>query len=417
MPEGATLPSKPIPSRWHIYLSAAATVLLTITIVRYPQVAFTASVEGLKIWFDIVLPALLPFFAMSEILMGLGVVHFIGVLLEPFMRPLFRIPGVGAFAVAMGLASGYPIGAKISGQLQRDRLCTGPEGERLIALANTADPLFMVGAVAVGMFGIEEIGWTIAAAHYLSVFMVGFLMRFWPDTQQPASRPISSKRGNLLSRAFSELEQARIRDGRPFGQLFGDAVKDSFTSMLFIGGCIMIFSVLGRILDVAGITDVMQRVLAFLLRPFSVDKAIIPSILRGVVEITIGCEAASGANSPLLWRAIATSLIIGWSGLSGHAQVATMVYGTNIRLGPYVIARALHGVLAALLTPILWRPISTVMALHPFPSLPGPWQISFLARMGLSFRAFVMALGILILLAFILNLLRSVKVTLIRMKS
>jgi nucleoside recognition membrane protein YjiH len=48
----------------------------------------------------------------------------------------------------MGLASGYPIGAKITGNLRREKLCTQVEGERLIAFCNTADPLFVIGAVA-----------------------------------------------------------------------------------------------------------------------------------------------------------------------------------------------------------------------------------------------------------------------------
>ena len=39
----------------------------------------------------------------------MGVVHFLGVLLEPLMRPLFNVPGVGAFALSMGLAAGYPM--------------------------------------------------------------------------------------------------------------------------------------------------------------------------------------------------------------------------------------------------------------------------------------------------------------------
>lgn len=393
-------------------------VVLTLTVVRYPQVAFSASLEGLRVWFDIVLPALLPFFAMAEILMGMGVVHFIGVLLEPLMRPLFHIPGVGAFAVAMGLASGYPIGAKISGQLRREGMCTGPEGERLIALSNTADPLFMVGAVAVGMFGIEEIGWTIAAAHYLSVFLVGFLMRFTPDQDPPTTKTVSSQPGgNLLSRAFGELERARIRDARPFGQLFGDAVKDSFTSMLFIGGCIMLFSVLGRILDVAGITGILHGFLASILRPVSVDTSIIPPILRGVVEITIGCQAASQAPSPLLWRAVAASLIIGWSGISVHAQVATMVHGTDIRLGPYVMARALHGILAAVLTIVLWKPITTVMASRLPVSALDLGRISFLARMGISLRASAIVCCTLLLLGFSLNILHRARIILMRIKS
>lgn len=398
-------------------LSAATAVLLTITIVRYPQVAFNASLEGLKIWFDIVLPALLPFFAMSEILMGLGVVHFIGVLLEPLMRPLFRIPGTGAFAVAMGLASGYPIGAKITGQLRREGLCTGPEGERLIALANTADPLFMVGAVAVGMFGIEEIGWTIAAAHYLSVFIVGFLMRFYPNELSPMIPPHPSRaqhRKSMLSRALNELELARLRDGRPFGQLFGDAIKDSFTSMLFIGGCIMAFSVLGRIFEVAGITGLFQSTLQTMLNPLAIDKNIIPALLRGFTEITIGCEAASQAASPLLWRAIAASFVIGWSGLSVHAQVATMIHGTDIRLSPYILARATHGVLAAVITAVLWRPVSSGMASRVLTPMAGLGQLTFWSRLALSMRWAALVTGVLIILGLAITLLNSIKIVRVR---
>ncbi|NLY52228.1 MAG: sporulation integral membrane protein YlbJ [Firmicutes bacterium] len=405
-------------SRWYTYLSAASALLLTITILRYPEVAFTASLEGLKIWFDIVLPALLPFFAMSEILMGLGVVHFIGVLLEPFMRPLFRIPGVGAFAVAMGLASGYPIGAKITAQLRREDLCTGVEGERLVSFANTADPLFMVGAVAIGMFGIQEIGWTIAAAHYLSVVIVGFLMRFTPEKDPPAVRSaIPSGQGNILSRAFRTLEEARIRDGRSFGQLFGDAIRETFSSMLFIGGCIMIFSVLGRILDVSGVTEALQNFLAVLFRSFAINDAIIPPLIRGIIEITIGCEAISQANASLLLRTVVASFIIGWSGLSVHAQVATMIRGTDIRMGPYIIARALHGLLAAAMTLVLWRPVAAMAASGlPIPLMLGLGEASFVARLGISIKTAIVTTGFLAGSGLILNIARNVRVIFIRIR-
>ena len=100
-------------------LTALTAFLITAAILAFPDESFRASLAGLKLWFEIVLPALLPFFAMADILMGLGVVHFVGALLGPIMRPVFRIPGVGAFAVAMGLAGGYPIGARIAGELHR----------------------------------------------------------------------------------------------------------------------------------------------------------------------------------------------------------------------------------------------------------------------------------------------------------
>ena len=144
--------------------------------------------------------------------MGLGVVHFVGALLEPIMRPVFRIPGVGAFAVAMGLAGGYPIGARITGELHRKGLCNLVESERLLAFANTADPLFIVGAVAVGMFGMPELGAALVAAHYLGAVVVGLGMRFYgrhePDSPPQIKKNTQDSWG-YFGRALNELDRAR----------------------------------------------------------------------------------------------------------------------------------------------------------------------------------------------------------------
>ena len=75
-------------------------------------------------WWEIVFPSLLPFFIVSEMLIGFGVVKFIGVLLEPFMRPLFKVPGVGGFVWAMGMASGFPAGAKFTQDCVRKAINT-----------------------------------------------------------------------------------------------------------------------------------------------------------------------------------------------------------------------------------------------------------------------------------------------------
>ena len=58
----------------------------------------------MTLFLNVVFPSLLPFFILSELMLGLRVVHFIGVLFEPLMRPLFSTPGEGAFVLSMGLA-------------------------------------------------------------------------------------------------------------------------------------------------------------------------------------------------------------------------------------------------------------------------------------------------------------------------
>ncbi|HZG81719.1 MAG TPA: sporulation integral membrane protein YlbJ, partial [Brevibacillus sp.] len=74
-------------------LLAFSTIALVLMLVAHSQISFEAAVRGLKIWWEVVFPSTLPFIVLSEILMGLGVVHFFGVLLEPLMRPLFNVPG------------------------------------------------------------------------------------------------------------------------------------------------------------------------------------------------------------------------------------------------------------------------------------------------------------------------------------
>jgi len=93
------------------------------------------------LFLNVVFPSLLPFFILSEIMLGLGVVHFIGVLFEPLMRPLFNVPGEGAFVLSMGLAAGYPMDAVITARFRRQDMCTRTEGERMLAFSNTADPV------------------------------------------------------------------------------------------------------------------------------------------------------------------------------------------------------------------------------------------------------------------------------------
>ena len=109
-----------------------STITLVISIILFPQEAFEASLQGLNIWWEVVFPANLPFFIAAELLIGFGVVHFLGVLLEPIMKPFFRVPGTGGFVMAMGLSSGYPMGAKLTVRLREQGLITRSEGERLV---------------------------------------------------------------------------------------------------------------------------------------------------------------------------------------------------------------------------------------------------------------------------------------------
>lgn len=339
-------------------LLALFSLFLVLSIVSFPKQAYESSLRGLTIWWDVVFPALLPFFITAELLIGFGVVHFLGILLEPLMRPLFRVPGVGGFVMSMGIASGYPMGAKLTVRLREQGIITRSEGERLVSITSTSGPLFMFGAVAVGFFHDVTLGIIIAAAHYIAAFQVGIVMRFH-DVHGKATPPSKQSRRSLFYRALQAMHRARIKDDRNFGILMGEAVMSSVQTLLMIGGFIIIFSVIINILNLIGVSTLLSLLFSIILMLFGISADFSLPLIAGLFEITLGSQmtSATGDSLPLVHKVAIAGAIIAWSGFSVHAQVVSMLAKTDIRYTPYVFARLIHAFLAACWTFILWEPM------------------------------------------------------------
>lgn len=143
-------------------------------LVLFSKSNLAAAKSGLALWANSVLPSLLPFFIATELLGYTNVVHILGKFLNRLMRPIFNVPGEGAFALLMGIISGYPIGAKIVANLKEQDLCNDVEAERLLAFTNNSGPLFIVGTVGIGLFYSYSIGLLLLAIHILSSLTVRF---------------------------------------------------------------------------------------------------------------------------------------------------------------------------------------------------------------------------------------------------
>jgi len=122
----------------------------------------------------------------------------------------------------------------------------------------------MIGAVAVGMFNRPEIGVTPRSRPLFRRSARGFTMRLHKGEESP---PLP-RHGGYFSRALRALEKGRKEDGRPFGRMFGEVVQHTFQSMLFIGGCIMIFSVLVQVIEATGLLTPVKMAAAQVLGCF-----------------------------------------------------------------------------------------------------------------------------------------------------
>lgn len=331
------------------YSLAFIVLFIAGSIVAFPQAAVDASLSGLKMWWNIVFPSLLPFFIMAELLIGFGIVTFIGVLMEPLMRPIFKVPGVGGFVFVMGLASGFPAGAKITARLYEQKQLTKSEAERLASFTNFSNPLFMFGVLAVGFFRKPELGIVFALAHYIGNIGVGLIMRFYKRKEDVTPKTTRAT-PQIILRAFQSMHEDRIKNQKPIGKMLGDAVQSSVSTLLMVGGFIIIFSVFNRILDEINVTDILALSLHHLLILIHLDPALGRGIIPGLFEMTVGAKRLSELQVPLFQAVIVTSFILGFSGFSIQAQVASLLSEVNLNVKPFFIGRLFHGLFASIAT-------------------------------------------------------------------
>ena len=85
-------------------------------------------------------------------------------------------------------------------------------------------------------------------------------------------------------------------------------------------------------------------------------RSIASAIISGTFEITMGSNLTSEVAAPLYQKVVIVSAIIAWSGLSVHAQVASLISKTDINLYIYLIARIIHAALAAVVSYFMMKP-------------------------------------------------------------
>ncbi len=344
------------------------TVLMGLSVLMfvYPVAYLAAAIRGLVIWWDVLFPSLFPFFIISEVLLGFGIVHLIGTLLDPFMKPIFRIPGSGGFVAAMGYVSGYPIGAKLTAKLWEQKMITRDEGERLVAFTTSSDPIFLIGAVSIGFFHNPGIVPILAIAHYGGGFLVGVLMRYHGSRTSQETLLVSQsqspprRRSNRLRDALRAMHKARIEDGRNLGELIQEAIQSSLKLIIVVGGLVVFFSVFLELLTQANIMMGLYFIIEHVLSFMGIPPALSKSLVGGIFEVTLGVRYAgeSATSIPLSFKVASAAFILSWGGLSVHAQIASILHSTNLRYWPFMVARFIHGILAACLVLVLWKSLA-----------------------------------------------------------
>lgn len=308
-------------------------ILLTI----YPKESLNAAEGGINLWIFVVMPSLFPFFIISDLLISLRIPENIARLFTPIARFLFKTSGYGAYVFIMSIFSGYPTGAKITSELVLSRKITPMEGQRILTFSSTSGPLFIIGAVGAGMFKSTEAGYIIFICHILGAIINGILFGFF-NKSTPKEKDFSNK-------AFI------LNNNLPAGNIMSKAIINSLYTSGFIGGYIILFSVIISMLDRIDFFSCISSLFkVFMPKSISIFPGI---ILKTSLEISNGCKIISTLPYSFELKLILSSFIIAFSGFSVIGQVSSIIGKTNIKLKAYILGKLSHGLISSFLCYIL----------------------------------------------------------------
>jgi len=292
-----------------------------------------AAKSGLLLWANSVIPSLLPFFIATELLSHTGIIPILGKLLNKFMRPIFNVPGEGAFALLMGIISGYPVGAKIVCNLKEQNLCTPVEAERLLAFTNNSGPLFIIGTVGCGMFFSPTIGIILFISHLLGSLTVGFLFRWWGKQKEKSLRN-SETLLHTETLSFCNL-----------GEALSKSIINSINTVLLIGGFVVLFSIIISIFQTSNLLSLIANIFSII----NIPEFVTVSILSGLIEVTNGISFISNLSEcSFITQLLLSSFVLGFGGFSVLMQVLSITSKAKISIKPYFYGKILQALFGTL---------------------------------------------------------------------
>ncbi|MCD7846261.1 MAG: hypothetical protein LUG57_10530 [Oscillospiraceae bacterium] len=265
--------------------------------------------QGLSVCAATLIPSLLPFSVLANLLAAMGLPELLGHMAGGAMERLFHISPAGVQAFFLGLSGGYPLVASVVGELRRSGRVTKAEGERLLAFCNNSGPAFIIGAAG-GIFQSPRAGLLLYAAHVMAAVTVGILFRGRredPSTAAEVSPP----------------------EPLPFSAAFPAAVSKAVGSTMTVCGYVVLFSALLK-----------------LLTPLSALPPLARAAATGFLELGSGVAALAGL-APTPGVLAVAALMLGWGGVSVHCQTLGVLDGTDISCARHLLGRALCGLFAA----------------------------------------------------------------------
>lgn len=306
--------------------------LLTIVVficfaffIIYPSPLIKSASQSLCLWYTGVLPTLFPFAVGINILTEIGFAQALGKKLNFFVTKLFRVNGCGGFALIMGLLAGYPTGAKSTSDLYEKKLITAKEAQCILSFCNNAGPIFITVTAGSLLLKSKEIGYILLLSTILSNIICGILF------------------GNLNKKPVlctDRLFAMGKNKPKPLGAILGNSISSAANTLVIIGGYIVLFGILIKILFITGI--------------LSSKASIATGLVAGLLEMTNGISLISSAPLNMFTKTFLSAFILSFGGASIQLQITGILQNVPINMPTYYATQIFKALLSAIISAIIF---------------------------------------------------------------
>lgn len=283
----------------------------------------SASADSIRLWLTRVFPSLFPFLAACSILLRIGAAERMGKRLSPFMQPIFGLSGIAAFPFFLGILSGYPMGAKITAELYERKQITLEEAQHILVFSNNPGPLFLIGTIGTGFFGMSLYGYLLLFSSFLGSVLTGILWRF--------RRKNSSVKRNTQTILYTQTSLTEVLSA---------SISDAVNTILLIGGYLILFAALSEGLEQTGLFSMLPECF--------ISAETLHGFISGILEMTNGAWLLSQSADPLHLRLTLASFLVSFGGLSILGQTLGVLSSVPINKKDYLKGKLLNALFSSL---------------------------------------------------------------------
>ena len=280
-----------------------------VNLIIYRNLVFDTVGFSLNIWITSLLPALFPFFIVSDILINYDVIKYFPKVIRNSIKYLFNVSDNGLVIILLSMLSGFPSNARNIKNMYLDKKITKEEGEHLLYFTHFSNPMFILGTIPL-ILNSNKISKYILISHYLANIILGICLRKY-------NRVNDSNTSNYKE------------DKHNFGLVLTTSIRKSLDSVLSILGTLTIFLIISTLL----------------INFFNLDNTS-SLLIKSILELTSGLKELGSYNLLDKYLLIISSCILSFGGLSVHMQVINELVDTDISYKNYFIGRILQVVLS-----------------------------------------------------------------------